>query len=289
MNKTNDTKTLHSRNLHNSRYDFDSLIKSEATLKEFVKTNKYGDLSIDFSNAKAVIALNKALLKHFYNIVNWEIPKDYLCPPIPGRADYIHYLADLLSDSNDNKIPKGKKIKVLDIGVGANVIYPIIGNAVYDWSFVGSEIDKIAISNITNIIKNNELKNIEIIEQTNNNDIFNNIINKNDKFDLTMCNPPFHKSQKEAQLVSKRKVENLTKKEVDKPVLNFGGQSGELWCSGGEIAFIKTMIKQSLKHSKNCFWWQDYWLLPMYRQLSTIRRILTCTQLPPGSTAQQPR
>ena len=254
MNKKNDTKTLHPRNLHNSRYDFDALIKSELSLKEFVKANKYGDLSIDFSNANAVIALNKALLVHFYDIKNWEIPKEYLCPPIPGRADYIHYLADLLASNNKNKIPKGNNIKVLDVGIGANGIYPIIGRSIYKWSFVGSEIDKISINNIKNIIKNNELKDIEIREQTNNSDIFNNIINENDKFDLTMCNPPFHKSKKDAQQGSNRKVSNLTKKNTKSAKLNFGGQSNELWCKGGEVEFIKTMILQSKTYANNVFW-----------------------------------
>ena len=120
------TKTLHPRNFHNDRYDFTALIKSQNNLKEFVKPNKYGDLSIDFANPDAVIALNKALLSHFYGIKNWEIPKGYLCPPIPGRADYIHHIADLLASSNNGKIPKGKTIKGLDVGVGANCIYPII-------------------------------------------------------------------------------------------------------------------------------------------------------------------
>ena len=70
--------------------------------------------------------LNKALLKHYYDIGKWNIPDNYLCPPIPGRADYIHHIADLLGSKNNNKIPTGNKIICLDIGVGANCVYPII-------------------------------------------------------------------------------------------------------------------------------------------------------------------
>ena len=58
-------KTLHLRNFHNDRYDFNALIKTNPDLQEFVKPNKYGDLSIDFANPQAVISLNKALLAHF--------------------------------------------------------------------------------------------------------------------------------------------------------------------------------------------------------------------------------
>ena len=98
---TNDTKTLHTRNLHNNRYDFPTLIKTKPQLQEFVKPNKYGDLSIDFANPQAVISLNKALLAHFYGIKNYTIPDGYFCPPFPGRADYVHNIDDLSSNNGE--------------------------------------------------------------------------------------------------------------------------------------------------------------------------------------------
>lgn len=250
------TKTLHPRNFHNNRYDFTTLIKSQDSLKEFVKPNKYGDLSIDFANPDAVIALNKALLSHFYGIKNWEIPKGYLCPPIPGRADYIHHIADLLASSNNGNIPKGKAIKGLDVGVGANCIYPIIGVSVYGWQFLGSDIEKSSIESVLNIINSNEIlkENIKVLQQENPSNIFVNIINKDEKYDFTLCNPPFHKSLDEALAGNKRKVQNLTKQKSTKSALNFGGKNNELWCEGGEIVFIKNMIKESLEFSKNCLW-----------------------------------
>ena len=250
------TKTLHPRNFHNDRYDFSTLIKSQNDLKEFVKPNKYGDLSIDFANSNAVIALNKALLSHFYGIKNWEIPKGYLCPPIPGRADYIHHIADLLASCNDEKVPRGKTIKGLDVGIGANCIYPIIGVSVYGWKFLGSDIEKVSIQSVQNIINSNEIlkENIIVKQQENSSNIFVNIINKDEKYDFTLCNPPFHKSLDEALAGNKRKVQNLTKQKNTKSALNFGGKNNELWCEGGEIAFIKNMIKESLKFSKNCLW-----------------------------------
>ena len=254
--KTQETKTLHTRNFHNNRYDFDALIKSEASLNEFVKPNKYGDLSIDFANPDAVIALNKALLSHFYAVKNWSIPEGYLCPPIPGRADYVHHIADLLAKTNGNKIPKGKSVRGLDIGVGANCIYPIIGVSVYGWSFTGSDIDKVSIQSAQNIIDSNEsLKgNITVKLQENMKNIFKGIINSDDKYDFTLCNPPFHKSLEDTLAGNKRKIQNLTKQDNAKNALNFGGKNNELWCEGGEVAFIKKMIKESFEFSKNCLW-----------------------------------
>jgi 23S rRNA (adenine1618-N6)-methyltransferase len=43
-------------------------------------------------------------------------------PSIPGRADYIHYIADLLAESNNGIIPRSWD-QGLDIGIGANCIY----------------------------------------------------------------------------------------------------------------------------------------------------------------------
>jgi len=248
--------TLHERNRHRDRYDFNALVKTCPELKPFVAVNKFGDDSIDFANPNAVKTLNKALLQHFYHIDFWDIPDGYLCPPIPGRADYLHYAADLLASTNEQQIPTGKKIKVLDIGVGANCIYPIIGTKEYGWTFVGSEIDEIAVRAAKNIVEvNSSLKNaITIRLQTVKSDIFKNIINKEEHFDLTICNPPFHASAEEAMAGSQRKVRNLGSKNYVKPVLNFGGQHHELWTTGGEIAFISKMITESKIYSNQCFW-----------------------------------
>ena len=139
--KVNKENNLHPRNLHQGRYNLEALSDTLPQLKEFLFVNQYGNLTLDFANPEAVKSLNQALLKHFYQVEFWDIPEGFLCPPIPGRADYIHFLADLLSQGKDGKSPIGNKIKVLDIGTGANLIYPILGNSIYGWSFVGSELN----------------------------------------------------------------------------------------------------------------------------------------------------
>ncbi len=256
QNKLKQIKTFHPRNFHNSRYDFKELIKTNFLLKSFVTENKYGDLSIDFADSNAVKSLNKTLLLHFYGIKNWEIPNGYLCPPIPGRADYIHYIADLLANCNQGIIPKGKNVKGLDVGIGANAIYSLIGSCVYDWDFVGSDIEKISIESALNIVNSNEFlkEKIKCKLQINPLNIFKGIINKDDFYDFTLCNPPFHKCLKDAMQGNKRKIQNLTKQKVIKNSLNFGGQNNELWCKGGEIIFITNMIKESFEFKNNVLW-----------------------------------
>lgn len=257
-NNLPEKEPLHPRNRHRSLYDFKLLIESTPELKKFVFTNQYDSETIDFANSNAVKFLNKALLKQFYNISNWDIPTNYLCPPIPGRADYIHYMADLLASSYDGIIPKGKNIHCLDIGVGANCVYPIIGNFEYGWSFVGSDIDAAAINSAKKIVDtNSNLKNIELRKQNSSEHIFKGVIKSDEVFDVTICNPPFHSSLAEAQAGTIRKVKNLSGGKTKNPVLNFGGQNAELWCKGGEKEFISKMIKESVAFSANCFWFSS--------------------------------
>lgn len=246
---------LHPRNKNRERYDFKQLIGSSPELESFVKPNIYGDDSVDFANPEAVKALNKALLEHHYGINNWDIPFGYLCPPIPGRADYIHHIADFLAKKNDGKIPKGRQIKCFDIGVGASCIYPIIGNQEYGWSFIGSDIDSGAIESSNRIIMANASLQgkVECRLQTNQNDFFFGIIRKNESIDLSICNPPFHASAREAQAGTRRKTNSLNPNRNINPILNFGGQNHELLCDGGEVNFVTNMIQQSKKFANNCF------------------------------------
>lgn len=247
---------LHPRNRHRERYDFGQLIVACPDLAKFVKMNLYNDESIDFSDPEAVKMLNKALLKHFYQIEHWDIPQNYLCPPVPGRADYIHYAADLLRGKNYGKIPTGNEIKILDIGVGANCIYPLIGNKEYGWSFIGSDIDQSAIESADKIINSNSVLagKIDLRLQPDPKDIFYGILQKNEPIDLSLCNPPFHASLAEAQSGTLRKLNNLNEGLITSPVLNFGGQNNELWCEGGEERFTQDMIRQSRQFLDSVFW-----------------------------------
>ena len=246
--------TLHKKNKHVGSYNFDELTKVHAPLKKFVRPTKYGVDSIEFSNPEAVKSLNTALLKSFYKIEFWDIPENYLCPPIPGRADYIHHIAELLGSKNKYKIPMNGKVTCLDIGTGANCIYPIIGHQEYGWNFIATDIDEVALKSAQNIVSSNEdLKdNVELRIQSNPEHVFEGIIKSKDQIDLIICNPPFHASAKEADASALRKVRNL--KTSKKVKLNFGGTNKELWCEGGEKRFINTMITESKTFEKSCYW-----------------------------------
>ena len=255
-NKSTRKLNLHPKNQHNSLYDFALLCLKHPALKSYVYRLEGRD-SIDFSQPTAVINLNSALLKTYYNIQYWELPQGYLCPPIPGRVDYIHYLADLLQTCLGNEQIAGNRVTVLDIGTGASCIYPILGQRCYRWSFVASDIDPVSVASAYKIIhKNKQLsKYIKVKKQENSSRFFEGIIAAKHSIDLTMCNPPFHSSLSEAMQGNSRKRHNLDKKRkiINRPSnpspLNFGGQKAELFCPGGELTFIKSMIAESTSHA----------------------------------------
>lgn len=238
---------MHPLNRHRNRYDLKKLSERVPELQALIIESKTGEPTLDFSLPSSVKLLNKALLLSDYGLQSWDLPDNYLCPPVPGRADYIHTVAELIG------VKKGAQVRVLDIGVGANCIYPIIGTHEYGWSFVGTDNDPSAIAHAQTIIDANpSLKNVTLRSQAGP-AILKGIIQKDEVFDLSVCNPPFHSSLEEASKGSARKWKNLGK-EMPKGHLNFGGQSGELWCAGGEKAFLLQMIKDSLSFKTQVRW-----------------------------------
>ncbi|OWP49559.1 23S rRNA (adenine(1618)-N(6))-methyltransferase RlmF [Pseudomonas nitroreducens] len=267
---------LHPRNRHQGHYDFPALIEGCPELGRFVITNPYGKPSIDFANPEAVRLFNRALLKAQYGIGQWDIPAGFLCPPIPGRADYVHYLADLLAEDNGGSVPRGPDVRVLDIGVGANCIYPLIGHRDYGWRFLGSDIEPAALASAHAIVNGNPglAEAIELRQQHEPTHIFRGLLSADERFDATLCNPPFHSSPEEASSGSRRKWKNLGKLDPSRqlPKLNFGGQSNELWCDGGEIAFLRKLAVESAEVGRQVRWFSS--LVSKAGNLDDLRRAL---------------
>ena len=266
--KSEKNKGLHPRSYHNEKYDFSKLIQCTPELEKYVSLKPSGEKSINFSKPEAINLLNKSLLHHYYGVEKWNVPKGHLCPPIPGRADYLHIIADLLATSNQSEIPKGDKVKGLDIGVGATCIYPLIGNSIYGWKFVGSDIDSDSINSSKSIIKSNKnikMGAIKVRFQQDREHIFSGMIQSGEKFDFTMSNPPFHGTLEEAELSAQTKIKNLEKSakkngneiatnSKNRVSTNFGGNQNELIYPGGEIEFIRKMITQSAQKKPNILW-----------------------------------
>ncbi|WP_174371944.1 23S rRNA (adenine(1618)-N(6))-methyltransferase RlmF [Vibrio ezurae] len=275
---------LHPKNKHHGRYNIDALVKALPALKSKIVLNPKGEKTVNFSDPDSVLMLNKALLALHYQVRVWDIPQGYLCPPIPGRADYVHRLAELLERTTET-------IKVLDIGTGASCIYPIIGATDYQWHFTASDVDPVSIKVASEIVAQNPHLSGKITPrlQTDAKHIFQGVIKEGEYYHLTMCNPPFHKSLKEAQLGTQRKASNLAKNRVKRGAqsmnakasalkpqqkgLNFGGQKAELWCPGGEEAFIKNMANESALFKDQVGWFST--LISKKENVSSMKKKLT--------------
>lgn len=230
---------FHASNVSAPPYKMESLVAIHPALESFIISQNAGLSTIDFKNPMAVYHLNKALLSYHFKVKNWDLPPNHLVPGVPIRAEYLYRMADFLTSKG---IPKIRK--VLDIGTGANLIYPIVGASAFSWQFVASDIDPKSVDTAQAIAKANPvLKGKVMVKlQKDRTKIFQGIVNVGDKFDFSMCNPPFHLSANEANTHALKKQKNLGYTENK---LNFQGTANELWTPGGELGFLQQMIKES--------------------------------------------
>lgn len=261
---------MHKKNIHKKGYDFALLSEAHPALRAHIITKPDGVSSIDFSNAISVLELNKALLKKHYGVANWDVPEGYLSPPIPSRVDYILHLGDLIS---------GENIRGLDIGTGANMIYPILGTVIYNWKMLGSEVDPDSYAAAKalkqKIIFPKSRKNAKILLrlQPERSSILKNIIKPNEYYDFTMCNPPFYSSPEEVVKANQQKNKGLGSTTDQR---NFAGKSHELWCNGGEALFVKRLIKESVQYAGQVGWFTS--LIARKENLPKLQKLLTKLQ-----------
>jgi 23S rRNA (adenine1618-N6)-methyltransferase len=248
-----------------------ALVQANPSLASYLKQNPKGLSTIDFFDPNAVRTLNAALLGHFYGIKEWTFPNNYLCPPVPGRADHVHHCADLLASDHNGIVPTGSNVRCLDIGTGAACIYPLIGASHYGWSFVGSDIDQVSLDSSERIVAQNDQFGglIELRFQKSPSLLLEGIVQEKESFDLVMCNPPFHASAADASAANRRKVSNLRGgKPAVKEDRNFGGTSNELWYPGGEKHFVNLLIEESEKFERRCYWFTS--LISKYANIKPL-------------------
>uniref|UniRef100_A0A0G4GCE4 U6 small nuclear RNA (adenine-(43)-N(6))-methyltransferase n=1 Tax=Chromera velia CCMP2878 TaxID=1169474 RepID=A0A0G4GCE4_9ALVE len=278
---------MHPRSKHHEAPDYFVLADKYPDFKPFVYRNRFGSASIDYKDAAALRALSRCLLKEYYGL-EWSLPESFLCPPVPTRANYIHEVADLLAvkeagggaeqkggagettrvdqeekdDEDERKKnlipPRGPQICGLDVGVGANCIYALLGAASYGWTFVGSDISSDAIGAAQKNVDANGLgERIRLRLQKDRTKIFEGVLTPGDTFAFSMCNPPFHESLESAGVNPARVLE---------------GQDGELACEGGESGFIRRMIRESFSYCQQIIWFTS--LVARLSTLKSLRQLL---------------
>ena len=220
--------------------DFSILINEFPELKKYmIKNDDTEAFSFDWSDNNLSLLMIKCILKYYFKILYFSIPDNFLIPPVPSRLNYINIINSLLN-SFEIKNSNNNRIIGIDIGTGASLIYPILGNSIYNWKFIGSEINHKAYENALKIIKDNKLEeNIKIIKQKYKNNIFIGIVNKEEKYTFTMSNPPYYDYKDEIKIEDKNRDCEY----------NFD----EIYYKNGEMGFFEEYFEESICYRKNIF------------------------------------
>lgn len=148
--------TIHPRNKYSENPpDFGLLASLYPTFQPYVFYSRDGRPRIDWKDYNATRELTRVLLLHDHGL-NWWIPDCQLCPTVPNRSNYIHWIEDLLSSNIivDNRADSAV-VRGFDIGTGANCIYPLLGSSLLGWRFVGSDVTEVALEWAEKNVKNN--------------------------------------------------------------------------------------------------------------------------------------
>ncbi|GFV86253.1 RNA N6-adenosine-methyltransferase mettl16 [Trichonephila clavipes] len=224
---------MHERNIYKNRPDFIKIATDYPEFRKYVDYDRKGKARIDFTNTAALRALTKVLLKKDFNL-SVEIPDGFLIPTIPQRLNYILWIEDLLT-----AIPQNNEIvSAVDIGTGPCAILSLIGTKKNNWQFVSTETTDEAINWAEkNILINNLDSSIKVVKVSKDS-ILQEILTADEKsYDFCLCNPPFFENIDDIRKKNpkvKEKIEAFAKKE-------------EIFSEGGETAFVKQMIKDSLQ------------------------------------------
>mmetsp|Transcript_18112 Transcript_18112/g.59169 ORF Transcript_18112/g.59169 Transcript_18112/m.59169 type:complete len:475 (+) Transcript_18112:77-1501(+) len=247
---------LHPRNRH-SHYDLESLATLHPPLHPHVQPSPHRGLTVDFSDSAAVKELNLALFKDYIGAeCEIELPSSALVPAIPGRADYLHVIADLLAeDAEDGEVPMGAGVCGCDIGVGASAVYPLLARAIYGWSFVGTECSEESFAAaVANVRSAGASADVALRMQSSPESALEGAVSSRERVAFVMCNPPFFDSAKAAEAQARRRMKNVHRRANAHTTGAFGGRSAELFCAGGEGAFVVNLIRESARRPLQSVW-----------------------------------
>ncbi|KAJ0395417.1 hypothetical protein ATCC90586_002134 [Pythium insidiosum] len=187
------------------------------------------------ASAVAVSELTKTLLAHDFGI-EWTMPIDRLCPPLPNRLNYLHWIEDLLQRAGVDPFDKsdGDAVFGIDIGTGASCIYALLGAKMNGWRFLATEIDETSFVSAQDNVARNNLEKLISVQRVRTTDLLQEplqTVDSDQSFHFSMCNPPFFDDLNEADT---------------NPDVCCMGASHEMVFPGGEVGFISHMINDSM-------------------------------------------
>ncbi|KAJ4463701.1 hypothetical protein C8R41DRAFT_852998 [Lentinula lateritia] len=260
---------MHSRNIYRNGIDFAELSAVYPPLRKYIDKASNPHKTIDFKDQDAQRCLTEALLHRDFKL-KIRLPPDRLCPPVPNRLNYILWLQDITLASRYLDEPNTQSIVLgIDIGTGASAIYPLLACSLEkSWEFVVSEIDPSSFVTARQNISTNELDDrVQIIQSHAAVPILLPLhLDKERRFDFTMCNPPFYSSLQEV-------IQSAEAKQYGPNAVCTGAEI-EMITSGGESAFVGKMVIESLDIRERCKWYTS--MLGKLSSVAEVVDILKC-------------
>jgi 23S rRNA (adenine1618-N6)-methyltransferase len=216
---------------------------------------------LDFTDPATVMQLTKTLLWLDFAL-QLDLPDDRLCPPVPNRHNYILWLKGLLDSSTYEEPVTARKLSGLDVGTGASCIYPLLGCAQRPWFFVGTDIDGKSLSYAKKNVALNNLQNrIRVLARRPDDSLLPLDDLDVESIDFVMTNPPFYESEQEMAKSAEKKSRPPNSACTGAPV--------EMVCEGGEVAFVRRIISESLVLRERVQWYTS-----MLGKLSSLEHLV---------------
>ncbi|KAK4688642.1 U6 snRNA m6A methyltransferase, partial [Tremellales sp. Uapishka_1] len=242
-----------------NRPDFARLASRYPSFAPFLKTSSKGYASIDFQDAKALRKLTRCLLKEDFGL-DVDLRIDRLCPTLANRLDYLLHLLDLEPFLHSESGP----LRVIDIGTGASVIYPLLLRHLRPSSqAIATELDDVSYRHALTVLETNAIPatSIEVrLATAAGKIIFPLFDDPMYKCTFTLCNPPFFSSMEEMAAGQDIKLDAAHAAPT--------AATNELITPGGEVAFVRRMIEESMQVQQRCLWYTS--LLGRYASLEPL-------------------
>ncbi|CAH8502253.1 unnamed protein product [Schistosoma turkestanicum] len=260
-------KYMHQRNIYKQkRPNFKELAAKFDFFDAVAVKDECGRVTLDFRIPSHLSALSKALLLNDFGL-NVDFPGDRLIPTVPLRLNYILWLEDLIKGLQRFS----ERVKILDIGVGASCIYPLLGSAKNSWQFFGTESD---VRNFSlakeNVDKNNLSKSIKLFHITENTSSLDVVFGGTENttyLHAVMANPPFFSDTSDA--VGSNTCRSL-KRPPPKTISSAARHESQT--VGGEVYFCIRLIRDSIRYSTRVGVFTI--MLGKKSSVSSVRRIL---------------
>nr|CAD7600487.1 unnamed protein product [Timema genevievae] len=194
-------------------------------------------MTINFKDTAALHALSTTLLEKDFNL-KVNIPTDRLVPTIPSRLNYILLIEDLLDCGGR----RAGDVHGIDIGTGASCVYSLLAAKTKQWKMLATEVDKESVKFAIENVQRNNLQHLILVKSVSHTVVLKGALEEDYSYDFCMCNPPFFSAESELNPSVKRRSPNRPH-----PRNGLTGSLQEVVVMGGEVAFIKRMIEESLE------------------------------------------